>query len=152
MTDTFEKFFEKNKVGCWLWKGSASLSPSRTKYGQYRGRKASRASYEKYVGKIPDGLEIDHLCRNTLCVRPDHLEAVTHRENVMRGFSPSSIHAKKTACPKGHPYDYAKPNGGARACRKCKSEIHKTYCRENREKLLAQERERYRLNKLAEAS
>jgi HNH endonuclease len=68
---------------CWNWKGCL-----RNGYGlvKMKGkmRQASRVAFELVKGEIPDGLEIDHICQNTLCVNPDHLEAVTHRENVRR--------------------------------------------------------------------
>lgn len=128
MTDTFEKHFEKNHIGCWLWKGASSKA-SNGRYGIYRTGRASRISYERYVGKIPNGLELDHLCRNTLCIRPDHLEAVTHKENMHRGISPSAFHAKKTRCPNGHAYDILR-NCGSRRCSVC----HKNYCVKYRRK------------------
>lgn len=71
-------------TGCWLWEGS-----TRGGYGRVRieGKmmEAHRASYEKYVGDIPDGLVIDHLCRNRSCINPDHMEPVTNAENIKRG-------------------------------------------------------------------
>ena len=67
--------------GCWLWQGVDAL------YGMFRGTVAHRLSYEDAYGPIPQGLEIDHLCSVFLCVRPDHLEAVTHVINVMRGWA-----------------------------------------------------------------
>lgn len=83
---------------------------------------AHRFSYIIHKGEIPPKLVIDHLCRNTLCVNPDHLEAVTHKENLLRGIGPTSINAKKTHCIHGHEYtpqntDY-KPNG-TRRCKTC---------------------------------
>lgn len=60
--------------------------------------------YEIHKGPIPEGLQIDHLCRNTQCCNPDHLEAVTQRVNIMRSESFSAVNARKQACPKGHPY------------------------------------------------
>ena len=77
---------------------------------------AHRAAYELLVGPIPDGLEIDHLCRNPPCVNVGHLEPVTHAENVRRGVPGNS---KKTACPRGHPYD--KVWGGERRCSVCEN-------------------------------
>lgn len=71
--------------GCWVWSGS----PSTRGYGKITVAGtifyAHRFMYELHVGPIPDGLYIDHLCRNKMCVNPDHLEPVTHRENLMRG-------------------------------------------------------------------
>ena len=72
------------------------------------GRKmiqAHRVAYELVKGKIPAGLELDHLCRNRICCNPAHLEAVTGRENSLRGVSPWAKNACATHCPRGHPYD-----------------------------------------------
>lgn len=72
---------------------------------------AHRAAYELNVGPISDELQIDHLCRNRACVRPDHLEAVTQQVNIARGEVGLATGAKqraKTHCPRGHPY--AGPN------------------------------------------
>lgn len=78
---------EKSADGCWLWAGT--ILPSG--YGQFRvglGRaRAHRFAYELLVGEIPEGLTIDHLCRNIRCVNPDHLEPVTAAENVRRAVA-----------------------------------------------------------------
>lgn len=127
-----ERFAEKvalTDTGCIEWIGGLNG----VGYGQfYVGRTsldetgktyAHRWSYEYHVGPIPDGLHLDHLCRNRSCVNPEHLEPVTVRENVMRGESPSATHAKKTHCPEGHPYSgdnlYVHPIKGTRHCRTC---------------------------------
>lgn len=73
---------------CWIWK----RKPNAKGYGQLRNPRtgrtttAHRYAYELVVGPIPDGLTIDHLCRVRACVRPDHLEPVTNRENLLRGI------------------------------------------------------------------
>ena len=118
-----------NGSRCWIWTGSVSHTGSKDKpvyYGQIRidGRRQGvhRLAFELAKGPIPKGLTIDHLCRNTLCVNPDHLEAVTQRINGMRGTSMSAQHAKKTHCPQGHPYDLFntyRPARGGRQCRTC---------------------------------
>lgn len=84
---------------CWLWKGYRTPQG----YGQFNyfgnAQWAHRIAYQLLVGPIPEGLQLDHLCRNRACVNPDHLEPVTNRENQRRG-----IRATKTHCPHGHPY------------------------------------------------
>lgn len=138
-TDLVEKFWlYVNKNGdvpncnpslghCWIWTG-AKNSRKFPSYGifSYRSRKfyAHRLSYCIVHGEIPLGLQIDHLCRNKECVNPSHLEAVTSRENSLRGTSQSAINAKKTHCPKGHPLsgDNLKTNNSGRQCRICARE------------------------------
>ena len=84
---------------------------------------AHRVVYEWLVDQIPSGLTLDHLCRVRDCVRPDHLEPVTMRENLMRGSTFVARNAAKTHCPSGHPYTgvnlYLNPQGG-RECRACR--------------------------------
>ncbi len=108
--------------GCWEWTASEK-TPG---YGSFNlnGKcvLAHRASYELHVGPIPQGLVLDHLCRNTLCVNPEHLEPVTARENIVRGESVMAYRAAQTHCIHGHELTlgntYARP-GGRRECRAC---------------------------------
>ncbi len=108
---------------CWLWIGAKGGNGT---YGYFwdgkRNVYAHRYAYSRYVGPIPPGLTIDHLCRNPLCVRPSHLEAVTLAENIRRGEAGQN-NATKTHCKRGHPYDaentYSNPSG-RRECRTCK--------------------------------
>jgi hypothetical protein len=105
--------------GCWDWTGYKTA----TGYGRVQGTKyAHRVAYELQVGPIPDGLEIDHLCRNRGCVNPAHLEVVTHQENQLRGNGPCGLNARKTHCPRGH--EYTEKNTrvyqGHRMCRTCR--------------------------------
>lgn len=93
--------------GCWLWIGATSSGG----YGQFQESpnpkkkvSAHRASYEYFVGPIPPGMQIDHLCRVRCCVNPAHLEPVTNRENGLRGNS-GLINRSKTHCRKGHPFE-----------------------------------------------
>jgi hypothetical protein len=84
-----------------------------------------RVTYRAFMGPIPDGMEIDHLCRNPPCCNPDHLEAVTHRENILRSTSPLAAHARKTHCIRGHEFTpentvtRTRPGGTGRDCRAC---------------------------------
>lgn len=110
--------------GCWLWMGS--LDEHGYGQAQFRGRLgfAHRVAYTLYRGEIPDGLELDHLCRVTACINPWHLEAVTHKENLRRSPLLAEIRAKRLAithCPHGHPYDVANTYiyKGRRNCRAC---------------------------------
>lgn len=92
------------KPRCWVWIGTAIQAG----YGSLRINKkhhlAHRLSYQIHKGKIPAGLCIDHLCRNRRCINPEHLEAVTQRENILRGISPGAIGARASACSHGHPF------------------------------------------------
>jgi len=109
--------------GCWEWSGYVTQRG----YGQiWDGEKnvsAHRFSYELYKGKIPDGKEIDHVCENTRCVNPDHLEAVTHSENISRAtYRMDYENSRKTHCKHGHLLegDNLRPGqNGRRQCREC---------------------------------
>lgn len=108
-------------TGCVLW----TRMTTHDGYGRIKshGRHlwAHREAYEAYVGQIPAGLTIDHKCRVRCCINPDHLEAVTKRENTLRGIGPSAQHAKKTHCPAGHEYSGTNlyMHKGRRHCRAC---------------------------------
>ncbi len=89
---------------CWEWSGSHNhMGYAKFQY-MWAEIRAARFAYELLVGPIPPGLHIDHLCRNRGCVRPDHMEPVSNRENVLRGVGPSAINAAKTHCVHGHPF------------------------------------------------
>lgn len=89
---------------CWLWQGKVSAGGYGEAGSKFNGTiMAHRIMYEWVVGPIPEGLVIDHLCRVRLCVNPAHLEAVTEKENILRGTGPTAIRARKTHCKYGHP-------------------------------------------------
>jgi len=93
-------------VGCWLWlgpetgNGYGKLCVTVENTETYLS--AHRASWLLLRGPIPQGLIIDHLCRNGMCVNPDHLELVTNRVNTVRGIGPTAVNASKTHCIRGH--------------------------------------------------
>lgn len=112
---------------CWVWQGHIMQNG----YGRIKHKKkcylVHRLSYTKYHGPILKNLEIDHLCHNRACFNPEHLEAVTHKENCLRGNVGRHLLERKQ-CPKGH--SYSKSNTGyyinrdkqiRRVCRKCRT-------------------------------
>jgi hypothetical protein len=126
-TEPRARFFAqvvKQSDGCWIWTGSTD---GKGRYGsfQFDGRnlRTHRASYEWAKGPIPEGRVLDHLCKTTLCVNPDHLEPVTQHLNIIRGDGWGGTNSRKTHCPQGHPYDeantYITPCNGGRICRAC---------------------------------
>lgn len=117
--------------GCWRWRAAKDTSG----YGRFlvngKAVAAHRHAYEMMVGPIPEGLQLDHLCRNRWCCNPSHLEPVTKRENILRGVGASAKAARATHCPSGHPLsgDNLYINyKGARCCRACmRATAHRRY-------------------------
>jgi hypothetical protein len=112
--------------GCWEWTGAKSPIRGTAGYGvmtvDRRHVGAHRVAYQMFVGPIPAGRDLDHLCRKTDCVNPAHLEPVTPKENKLRGFGFGGRNARKTHCPKGHEYTTAntiQQARGWRLCREC---------------------------------
>ena len=145
LIDRFWNFVSPEpNTGCWLWTGHCMKDG----YGQF-GIKATevllahRAAYKFFVGPIPDGLELDHLCKTRCCVNPRHLEPVTHLENIRRGDAGVvriAINASITLCPQGH--DYSPENTRISWCKYGTSE--KLYpCRNCRECARIRNREYY---------
>jgi len=120
-------FFVNKTETCWLWTGHLA-GRSGHKYGHFwlKGKrkhvKAHTWSFVQAYGPIEPGYEPDHLCRVAICVRPDHMEKVTKRVNILRGIGPTAINAKKTHCPRGHLYDRVN-NKGSRECSTCTKKI-----------------------------
>lgn len=127
------------KYTCWR----LPQVPHRSGYVILRRAYAHRIFYARLVGPVPEGLQLDHLCRNRWCVNPEHLEPVTLRTNVLRGISPTAINAKKHICAHGHEltYDnvYITPSG-SRDCRKCINERSRRRHQANRAKALERAR------------
>ena len=118
----------RTREECWVWPGSLAtggygLTPIRGADGKKRTIGVHRLAYEAVIGPIPDGLQIDHLCRNRACFNPYHLEAVSGHENWRRGESPSALHSRKTHCSNGHAFDEANTWVSAkrhqRVCKTC---------------------------------
>ncbi len=118
-------------IGCWEWTsrrdrgGYGKVVVSKGPRSERRSRtlRVHRVAYELYVGPIPDGLVIDHLCRNRACFNPDHLEPVTNHENLLRGA------AARTHCLRDHPFDQINTYwlNGQRRCRRCRSAAKARY-------------------------
>lgn len=157
----FEKYiqYEPNS-GCWLFSAPASTKKGYCQFhlqGKHIG--VHRLSYMYFKGHIPKGYQIDHLCRVTCCVNPDHLEAVTVSENTQRGLlgSPETnkmaiIHRNKTHCPHGH--EYTEENTRmikkvsatgkeyfGRACKKCQRKSIRDHYYRNKENRLKKQKE-----------
>lgn len=125
--DRFHRKYQPDHTGCWLWTGSTFTGTGygifnvKMADGVWRPTVAHRVSYRLAKGEIPDGYQIDHLCRVRHCVNPDHLEAVTPWANVMRSAAPIFAQTGRCYCPKGHPYDAAntRVRRGKRECIAC---------------------------------
>ena len=141
--DPVERLLSKTQQsddGCWVWTGATT---GRTNYGQTRleGVKmtAHRAMWTVLVGPIGSGVELDHLCRNRLCVNPDHLEPVTPRTNWERGEAPSSVAQRTNTCKRGHPLSgdnlvpWQLENRGRRQCKACQRENQRRWKERNRD-------------------
>ena len=123
--ERFLSHIEKTETGCWRWTGYLDKK-GYARFDYAGGGRASRFSYSTFVAPIPEGLTLDHLCRNRDCVNPAHLEAVTNKENVLRGIGLAAQHARATHCPKGHPYNkantYFRQDKVGRECRACRKQ------------------------------
>lgn len=132
------KLFAKTKrseSGCLEWQGCLSASG----YGRIGIEKKTfrvhRVAWEMVRGPIPEGMVIDHLCRNKKCCDPEHLEVVTQKENVRRGNS-GKRNAEKTHCIHGHPFDEVNTyvsKTGSRQCLACTKARNREYARRKKE-------------------
>lgn len=135
LMERFMRHVAVQNDGCWLWTGTVNQNGygtiSTRRERSCRTSKAHRIAYELLVGSIPEGLDLDHKCRVRRCVNPEHLEAVTRKENIGRG-----LRGARVFCPQGHPYSpdnvLWRKNGAAktRICRTCNRER----CRERYQK------------------
>jgi len=134
----FQKYIELDLLeGCWLWQGAINHDGYGLFWHEEKMRGAHRTAFEHWNGKVLEGLELDHLCRNRQCVNPDHLEIVTHKENVQRG---RSFLGEKTHCPQGHPYsgeNLVIRLNGRRTCKICSLEqSRRNHIRERSQKVI----------------
>ena len=117
--------------GCWMWTAYVSVyGYGRLRY-ETKNYPAHRFTYQWFVGEVEPGLDVDHLCRVRACCNPAHLEAVTRRENLLRGLTIPAMHAAKTECKSGHPFDATNtridPATGDRKCRACDKRNQQRY-------------------------
>lgn len=124
--------------GHMMWAGTTFEPSPGHVYGRQGGKTAHVRAYEHFVGPVPEGMVVDHLCRVTLCCAPDHLEPVTQAENIRRGLR-GALFAR---CKNGHEMTPAntyrrKDNPGRRQCRRCKSDREHARRRRTAEKGMA---------------
>lgn len=123
--------FVREEGECWRWVGYINTTRRADgSYPRFRVKRrvyyAHRISYLIHRGEIPEGMQVDHLCRNKWCVRPEHLEPVTPRENMLRGNTLTAVIHRSGMCTRGHPLvpenlKVNQKNGKAR-CRQCRNE------------------------------
>lgn len=117
-------------AGCWEWTGANNARGYGQMWDGERVDYTHRLAYQVFVGPIPIGLQIDHLCRNRCCCNPDHLEAVTQAVNSQRGDC-GAHYGSRTHCGFGHEYTpentYVHPHAGERVCKECRKGHSRAY-------------------------
>jgi hypothetical protein len=144
-----QRFWDKVKKTdtCWLWTGGKD-GAGYGAFGDGQERLAHRLAYKDLKGPIPEGLQIDHLCCVRHCVNPDHLEAVTQKENILRGNGPCAQNARKQCCPRGHEYIQEMRSGKTiRRCLICTKNYLKIRYLKNREEYITKAKTRYQNNR-----
>ena len=134
--DLRERFFRFAipTMGCWEWRGETSHAGYSRMQVNYHNTHASRVAFYLTRGDWPSQ-QIDHICRNTRCVTPNHLEDVSPKVNIARSNNPASLNLRKTHCLRGH--EYAGDNlslrkgGKGRTCKACRREDARRYYRED---------------------
>jgi len=121
----FWKKVRGDSNGCWVWTGAHGAKGHGTFWEKPDFIGAHVWAYKTLIGPLPEGTEIDHLCRNPPCVNPTHMEPVTHRENVLRGEGLPAQRAKQTQCRLGH--EFTRMNDGRRRCLICKRRWHQLH-------------------------
>lgn len=139
------KWIPEPNTGCWLWVGvikHAGYGGMGSGTGPLKSCSAHRVAWELYRGPIPEGMQIDHICRVRSCVNPDHLRVVTPRQNTLENsLSPSALNAAKTHCSRGHPLsgdnliiERPGPTQTRRSCRSCQRDAQRTKYSNRRER------------------
>ena len=124
----FFSMIKESSKGCWFWIGTKDQNGYGKMIFDHRSFYAHRLSYVIHKGKIPEGFEIHHTCKNTSCVRPEHLRALTKGEHVLLGNTITAINARKIYCPRGHVYDgstYMNGKFRQRFCKTCRNQMLK---------------------------
>lgn len=122
-----DKYLINKETGCWEWQAGLDGKGYSAFCVRKRMKIGHRISYNIYVGEIPKGLVIDHLCKNIKCVNPAHMEPVTQKDNILRGEAPSSLQAQQTHCLEGHPLfgeNLFITKDGKRVCRQCRKNYY----------------------------
>lgn len=130
---------EPIESGCWNYNAARNRDGYTRILADGKRVGTHRYAYDLLVGPIPDGLVIDHLCRNPWCVNPDHLEPVTQRINVLRGTAPAAANARSTHCSNGHEFSATNTymNGNHRQCRICTYNSHRRAIDRRRQEIAA---------------
>jgi len=138
----FWKWVDKTD-SCWLWTGALRYGYGRFVVGGRNGKvlMSHRFAYEEIKGVVPEGLQLDHLCRVRNCVNPDHLEPVTQKVNILRGESPSAKQARQTHCIHGHLLsgdNLYEGKNNHRGCKICRSHSMKKFLDNKKQKFSAE--------------
>lgn len=140
---------------CILFEGLISEQGyGRIYIGNGRSRNAHRVLWERTNGPVPEGRQLDHLCRNRACINLQHLELVTPKENTLRGIGPTAKNARKLFCYRGHSFtpDNTRIKNGTRICRICKKIYEDRYKAKNQKVLAQKALARYYRNREAALS
>jgi hypothetical protein len=153
--DRIEARVKKAPNGCWLWPGAKVEGYGRITWSDLNGKKTwhltHRVMHESVNGPIPEGMQIDHICHDPdecspaiakdcphrACCNPEHLRAVSTRENLLRGGTVSAARRAVEECPKGHAFDASNTlvsTQGQRSCKACTYERNRAYYHKNSER------------------